>query len=171
VVIGHELTHGFDDQGSKFDAQGDLRNWWTPADARAFKERESCIADEYSSFEPLPGMHINGRLTLGENTADNGGSRVAMRALHDEIAAEGKSSKAGETIKGFTPEQRLFIGFGQVWCENQTEAAQRQQLLTDPHSPGKYRVIGTVQNNEDFAKAFNCHPGQKMVSAKACRVW
>ncbi|MBV9435097.1 MAG: M13 family metallopeptidase [Acidobacteria bacterium] len=177
VVIGHELTHGFDDQGRKFDAQGNLRDWWTPADAREFEQRVSCVDQEYSSFEPLPGLHVRGRLTLGENTADNGGLRVALRALHNEMSEEGKSTKGGgqedlgKTINGFTPEQRLFIGFGQVWCENQSEAALRDQVQTNPHSPGKFRVIGAVQNNEEFAKAFSCHAGQKMVSAKACRVW
>ena len=173
AVIGHELTHGFDDQGRKYDAQGNLRDWWTPVDARAFEERVSCVDDEYSAFEPLPGLHIRGKLTLGENTADNGGVRVAMRALHNMQAAEGKGSKSAssKTIHGFTPEQRLFLGYGQIWCENQTDAALRQQVQTNPHSPGRFRVIGVVQNSDDFAKAFSCKAGQKMVSEKACRVW
>ena len=177
VVIGHELTHGFDDSGRKFDPEGNLRDWWTPQDAKAFEERVSCIDQEYSSFEPLPGLNIRGRLTLGENTADNGGMRVALRALHNTQAAEGKSAKGGaqedtsKTIKGFTPEQRAFIGYGQVWCQNQTEAALRQQIQTNPHSPGRFRVNGVMQNNEDFAKAFSCKKGQPMVSENACRVW
>jgi len=177
AVIGHELTHGFDDQGRKFDAQGNLRDWWTPQDAKAFEERVSCVDQEYSSFEPLPGLHVRGRLTLGENTADNGGVRVAMRALHNTQAAEGKSEKGGaqevsnQNMSGFTPEQRLFIGYGQIWCENQSEAALRQQVQTNPHSPGRFRVNGVMQNSEDFAKAFSCHAGQKMVSEHACRVW
>jgi putative endopeptidase len=177
AVIGHELTHGFDDQGRKFDPKGDLRDWWTPADARAFDQRVSCVDEEYSAFEPLPGLHIRGKLTLGENTADNGGVRVAMRALHNTEAADGKSGKggaqevSGKVINGFTPEQRLFIGYGQIWCENQTDAALRQQVQTNPHSPGRFRVIGVVQNSEDFAKAFSCKAGQKMVSQNACRVW
>lgn len=177
VVIGHELTHGFDDQGRKFDAAGNLRDWWTPQDAKAFEERVSCIKNEYSSFEPLPGLHVRGELTLGENTADNGGMRVALRALHNTQAAEEKSGKGGspedstKTIKGFSPEQRAYIGYGQVWCENQTDAALRQQVQTNPHSPGRFRVNGVMQNNEDFAKAFSCHKGQPMVSENACRVW
>jgi predicted metalloendopeptidase len=177
AVIGHELTHGFDDQGRKSDAEGNLRDWWTPADAKAFEQRVSCVADEYSSFEPLPDMHINGRLTLGENTADNGGVRIAMRALHNIQAADAKTGKGGsqedssKTVNGFTPEQRLFIGYGQVWCENDRDEALRLQLKTNPHSPGQYRVVGVVQNSEDFAKAFSCKAGQKMVSANACRVW
>lgn len=177
AVIGHELTHGFDDQGRKYDPQGNLRDWWTPADAKAFEQRVSCIDEEYSSFEPLPGVHVRGKLTLGENTADNGGVRVAMRALHNTQAVEGKSSNGGaqedstKVINGFTPEQRLFIGYGQIWCENQTDAALRQQVQTNPHSPGRFRVNGVMQNSEDFAQAFSCHKGQKMVSENACRVW
>jgi predicted metalloendopeptidase len=177
AVIGHELTHGFDDQGRKFDPQGNLTDWWTPADAKAFQERVDCIDQEYSSFEPLPGLPIKGKLTLGENTADNGGVRVAMRALRNLQVAEGKSSKGGgeqntsKTINGFTPEQRLFLGFAQIWCENQTDAALRQQVQNNPHSPGRFRVNGVMQNSEDFAKAFSCQAGQKMVSEKACRVW
>jgi predicted metalloendopeptidase len=171
AVIGHELTHGFDDQGRKYDAKGDLRDWWTPADARAFEQRVSCIDQEYSSFEPLPDLHIQGKLTLGENTADNGGVRVAMRALHNSQAAAGGKAASSKTISGFTPEQRLFIGYGQIWCENQADAALRQQVQTNPHSPGRFRVIGVVQNSEDFAKAFSCHAGDKMVSENACRVW
>ena len=177
VVIGHELTHGFDDQGRKFDPQGNLRDWWTPVDARAFEERVACIENEYSSFEPLPGVHVRGKLTLGENTADNGGVRIAMRALHNTQAAEGKSGNGGsqqdssKTINGFSPEQRLFIGYGQIWCVNWTEAALRLRVQTDPHSPGRFRVNGVVQNSEDFDKAFSCHAGQKMVSEKPCRVW
>lgn len=177
AVIGHELTHGFDDQGRKYDPQGNLRDWWTPADAKAFEQRVSCIDEEYSSFEPLPGVHVRGKLTLGENTADNGGVRVAMRALHNTQAVEGKSSNGGaqedstKVINGFTPDQRLFIGYGQIWCENQTDAALRQQVQTNPHSPGRFRVNGVMQNSEDFAQAFSCHKGQKMVSENACRVW
>jgi predicted metalloendopeptidase len=177
AVIGHELTHGFDDQGRKYDPKGNLTDWWTPADAKAFEERVSCIANEYDSFEPLPDLHVRGRLTLGENTADNGGVRVAMRAFHNSEASAGKSSKGGaqedssKVISGFTPEQRLFIGYGQIWCENQTDQALRQQVQTNPHSPGRFRVNGVMQNSEDFAKAFSCQKGQKMVSENACRVW
>ena len=177
AVIGHEMTHGFDDQGRKFDAKGDLRDWWTPQDAKAFEERATCIADEYSGFEPVDDVHLNGRLTLGENTADNGGVRIALRALHNTQAEEGKSGKGGsqeastETIKGFTPDQRFFIGYGQIWCENRTEEASRLAAKTDPHSPGRFRVNGVLQNDDDFAKAFSCKPGSKMISEKACRVW
>jgi predicted metalloendopeptidase len=168
VVIGHELTHGFDDQGSKYAADGTFTNWWTNADRQEFDKRTTCVADEYSSFVAVDDVHLNGRLTLGENTADNGGIHIALMALRKAMA---KDAKAAQTKDNFTPEQRFFLGFAQVWCENHTPESARLLAKTDPHSPGEYRVIGTVQNNADFAKAFNCKPGQKMVSASACHVW
>jgi predicted metalloendopeptidase len=170
VVIGHELTHGFDDQGSKFDAEGNLKNWWTDADRKEFDQRTSCLADEYSSFVAVDDVHLNGRLTLGENTADNGGVKIALMALHDELAKD-KSNPAAKTKDGFTPEQRFFIGFAQIWCENRTDESARLLAKTDPHSPGQYRVQGPLQNSSDFAKAFGCKAGQKMVSENACHVW
>ena len=166
VVIGHELTHGFDDQGRQFDGQGNLRDWWTPEDAKEFGKRAACIADEYSKFEVAPGAMVNGQLTLGENTADNGGVRIALMALLNTI---GRADTA--EIDGFTPEQRLFLAFGQVWCVNEREEALRLQVKTNPHAPGKERVNGVVQNMPEFEKAFSCHDGQPMVSANACRVW
>ena len=168
VVIGHELTHGFDDQGSKFDAAGNFTDWWTPADRQEFDKRTGCVADEYSSFTAVDDLHLNGRLTLGENTADNGGIHIALMALRKQME---KDAKLAQEKEGFTAEQRFFLGFAQVWCENHTPESARLLVKTDPHSPGQYRVIGTVQNNADFAKAFNCKPGQKMVSANACHVW
>jgi predicted metalloendopeptidase len=168
VVIGHELTHGFDDQGSKFDADGNLTNWWTAADRKEFDKRTSCVADEYGSFIPVDDLHINGRLTLGENTADNGGIRISLMALRSQQpgAVDGKPDASG-----FTPEQKFFLGFAQVWCENRTPESERLLVKTDPHSPGRYRVNGTVQNSPDFAKAFGCKAGQPMVRENACRVW
>jgi len=168
VVIGHELTHGFDDQGSKFNAEGNLTNWWTQADRDEFDKRTSCIADEYSSFVAVDDVHLNGRLTLGENTADNGGLRIALAALHKDMEM---NSKVKETKDGFTPEQRFFLGFAQVWCQNATPESSRLLAKTDPHSPGQYRTNGTLQNSPDFAKAFGCKAGQKMVSENACHVW
>ena len=168
VVIGHELTHGFDDQGSKFDAGGNFTNWWTPSDRTEFEKRTDCIADEYSSFVAVDDVHLNGRLTLGENTADNGGLRIALAALRKDIAS---NPKAGAKKDGFTAEQRFFLGFAQVWCQNSTPESSRLLAKTDPHSPGQYRVNGTLQNSPDFAKAFGCKAGQKMVSANACHVW
>ncbi len=175
TVIGHEMTHGFDDQGSQFDAKGSLGDWWTPADHKEFAARTECVADEYSSFQvapatgEAPAQNLNGHLTLGENTADNGGLRIAYAALLDALAAQGKS--IDEKIDGYTEAQRYFISFAQVWCQNQTEANARQYALIDPHSPGKWRVIGSVRNFDEFGKAFGCKKGQPMVPANSCRVW
>ena len=168
VVIGHELTHGFDDQGSKFDGNGNFSNWWTDADRQEFDKRTGCIADEYGKFVAVEDVHLNGRLTLGENTADNGGSHIALLALRKRIEHD---PKLAESREGFTPDQRFWIGFAQVWCENRSDESARLLAKTDPHSPGQYRVIGTVQNSADFARAFSCKPGQKMVSENACHVW
>jgi endothelin-converting enzyme/putative endopeptidase len=166
MVIGHELTHGFDDQGRQFDPQGNLRDWWTPEDGKEFQQRAGCVADEYSSFSVAPGVYVNGKLTLGENTADNGGVRVALIALMDTLG-----SRPQTKIDGFTPEQRFFLGFGQVWCENAREEALRLQVQTNPHSPARFRVNGVLENMPEFQKAFSCQPGQKMVKANACHVW
>jgi putative endopeptidase len=165
MVIGHEMTHGFDDQGRKFDGDGNLRDWWTPKDGAEFEKRAACIANEYSGFTAVDDVKLNGRLTLGENSADNGGLRIALMALQDTL--KGK----GEVLDGFTPEQRLFLGFAQIWCENTAPQEARALALTNPHSPGRYRTNGTVQNMPEFQKAFSCKAGQPMVSANACRVW
>lgn len=170
LVIGHELTHGFDDQGRKFDPQGNLRDWWTEQDGKEFETRVSCVADEYSNFTAVDNTKLNGRLTLGENTADNGGARIALAAL-ERLVAEDKTGKEGETIDGFTPEQRFFLGFARVWCEKQRPEFLRMQVSTNPHSPGKYRVNGVVQNMPEFQKAWGCKAGQPMVSENACHVW
>ena len=165
MVIGHELTHGFDDEGRQFDAKGNLQDWWTSVDAKEFQQRAACVDDQYASFTVAPGAHINGKLTLGENTADNGGARVALMALLNTI---GKDMKK---VDGFTPEQRFFLAFGQVWCSNEREEALRLQVATDPHSPPKFRVNGVVQNMPEFQKAFSCKVGQPMVKQNVCRVW
>jgi putative endopeptidase len=175
VVIGHEITHGFDDEGSKYDGHGNLREWQTAEDRKAFTERTDCVANEYSGFEAAPAhddvaaQKLNGKLTLGENTADNGGLRIAYMALLDTLAAQGKT--INDEIDGYTEAQRYFLGFAQVWCENQTEKSARQDALVDPHSPGRWRVNGTVQNFDQFGKAFGCTKGQPMYPAKSCRVW
>jgi putative endopeptidase len=170
VVIGHELTHGFDDQGRKFDPQGNLRDWWTPEDGKEFEQRASCVANEYSNFVAVDDLKLNGKLTLGENTADNGGARIALMALKRFIA-EDPSNKAAQTIDGYTPEQRFFLGFGRVWCEKRRPQFSRMLVSVDPHSPGKYRVNGVLQNMPEFQNAWGCKAGQPMVSEKACRVW
>jgi len=170
LVIGHELTHGFDDQGRKYDPQGNLRDWWTEQDGKEFEKRVSCVADEYSNFVAVDNMKLNGRLTLGENTADNGGARIALAAL-EHMIAEDTTGKEGQKIDGYTPEQRFFLGFGRVWCEKQRPEFLRMQVSTNPHSPGKYRVDGVVQNMPEFQKAWGCKPGQPMVAENACHVW
>jgi endothelin-converting enzyme/putative endopeptidase len=165
AVIGHEMTHGFDDQGRKYDGKGNVRDWWTAQDAAEFEKRAACISNEYGGFTSVDDVKLNGRLTLGENSADNGGIRVALMALRDTL--KGKQ----EVIGGFTPEQRFFLGFAQIWCENNSPQSLRQQALTNPHSPGQFRVNGTLQNMPEFQKAFSCKADQPMVSANACRVW
>ncbi len=170
LVIGHELTHGFDDQGRKFDPQGNLHDWWTEQDGKEFEKRVSCVADEYSNFVTVDDLKLNGRLTLGENTADNGGARIALIALKHMIADD-KTGKEGQKIDGYTPEQRFFLGFGRVWCEKRRPENARTRVLTDPHSPGKYRVDGVVQNMPEFQKAWGCKAGQPMVAENACHVW
>jgi putative endopeptidase len=169
VVIGHEMTHGFDDQGSQYDPQGNVRMWWTAEDRKKFDERTGCEVKEYDGFEVAPGQNLNGKLTLGENTADNGGLRIAYKALMDTLAEENASTT--EKIDGYTPAQRFFLGFGQVWCQNQTEQAARLQAKTNPHSTGEWRTNGSVQNFDAFGKAFGCKVGQPMMPANACRVW
>ena len=165
AVIGHEMTHGFDDQGRKFDGDGNLRDWWTRADGAEFEKRAACVANEYSGFTAVDDVKLNGRLTLGENTADNGGIRNALMALKDTL--KGKEDK----VDGLTPEQRFFLGYGQIWCENSAPEERRNRAMTDPHSPGRYRVNGVLQNMPEFQQAFSCKAGQPMVSENACRVW
>ena len=169
VVIGHEMTHGFDDQGSQFDPQGNVRSWWTPEDKKKFDERTGCEVKEYGGFEVAPGQTLNGKLTLGENTADNGGLHIAFAALMETLAKNGTDPST--KIDGYTPAQRFFLGFGQVWCENQTEQVARLRAKTDPHSSGQWRTNGSVQNFEEFGKAFGCKAGQPMMPADACHVW
>ncbi|MGI9102729.1 MAG: M13 family metallopeptidase [Terriglobales bacterium] len=168
AVIGHELTHGFDDQGAKFDGEGNLRNWWSLADKAEFEKRTGCISDEYDQFVAVDDVHLKGRLTLGENTADNGGVRLSLMALHDKQKEEGKTPPP---IDGFTPDQRFFISYAQIWCQNVTPEQARLRAQTDPHSPGQYRVNGVVSNMPEFQKAFGCKAGQPMVRENACRVW
>ena len=173
VVIGHELTHAFDDEGRQYDGNGNLNDWWGPKDGPEFDKRANCLVEQYGGFSPVNDeqgkpMHINGKLTLGENTADNGGLKLAFLALQRELAADPSKNTP---VDGYTPAQRFFIGFAQVWCQNTAEQHSREALLTDPHSPGKYRVIGVVQNSEEFGKAFGCKKGQKMTPATSCHVW
>jgi endothelin-converting enzyme/putative endopeptidase len=166
MVIGHELTHGFDDEGSQFDADGNLKNWWTPKDKEQFEALEQCFVNEYDSFVVVDDVHEKGKLTLGENTADNGGIRIAHMALLDVMGTT--PLKEGD---GYTPDQRFFISYAQIWCENQTPEAARLQALTNEHSAPQFRVNGVVSNTADFAKAFGCKADSVMVRKPACRVW
>ena len=174
AVIGHEMTHGFDDQGSKFDAKGNLRPWFTAEDRAKFTERTDCEVKEYNAFQVAEGQNLNGKLTLGENTADNGGIRIAFQALEEVLASQEAAAKPGYVDgkrDGYTPQQRFFISFGQLWCQNQTEQSARVLAKTDPHSSGEWRAKGTVQNFDEFGKAFGCKAGQPMMPVNACRVW
>ena len=166
AAIGHELTHGFDDEGSQFDAEGNLRDWWTANDKKQFEERTSCIEKQYGNFVAVDDLKLNGKLTLGENTADNGGLRIAYMALLSTF-----SGKEPPPIDGLTEKQRFFLGFANVWCQNRTDARARMLVTIDPHSPGEDRVNGTVSNMPEFREAFHCAANAPMVNQNACRVW
>jgi putative endopeptidase len=167
AVIGHELTHGFDDQGAQFDKNGNFEDWWTKADAKAFDTREQCLINEYQGFDLPGGIHMNGKLTLGENTADNGGLRLAWMALMNDLAG-----KTLPKLGGYTEAQQFFLGFGQIWCTNDTDEIVRLRVQTDPHAIDKYRVNGTVSNMPEFQKAFSCKAGLPMVrGGGSCRTW
>ena len=167
AVIGHEVSHGFDDQGSKFGADGNLKSWWTTDDRAKFETRAACVVDQFNGYEVLPGLHINGRLTLGENIGDLGGTAIAYSALMDSL--QGKSRPAN--IDGFTAEQRFFLGWAQVWATKSTPEFDRQQVLGDPHSAARYRVNGPLSNMPEFAKAWGCKQGSKMIRQKVCEIW
>jgi len=166
AVVGHELTHGFDDQGRRFDAQGNLRDWWTPEDGKAFEESASCVATQYGSYTAVADVKVNGKLTLGENVADNGGLRLAWMALMDAL-----KQKPLAEADGLSPEQRFFVGWGQMWCENSTDEIARLMAQTNPHAPGRYRANGVVANFPEFQKAFSCPAPAPMVNQPVCRVW
>jgi len=170
TFVGHEMTHGFDDEGSLYDEQGNRRDWFTPADRANFDKMTSCEVKEYNRFEAAPGLNLDGQLSLGENTADNGGLRIAYKAFQT-LQAQQPATERDHMIDGFTADQRFFLGFAQSWCETRTEAYQRVRGQTDPHVPGEFRVNGTVQNFEQFGKAFGCHVAQPMMPANACHIW
>ena len=165
-TIGHELTHGFDDEGRKFDARGNLRDWWTPKDAQAFEDRAQCVADQYAQYVVVDDIHINSRLTQGEDIADLGGLLLAWMAYETETAG-----RPQPTRDGLTPSQRFFVGYAQWACENDRPEDMRLRALTDPHSPARYRVNGLMVNLPQFQRAFACKAGDPMVAAKRCRVW
>jgi endothelin-converting enzyme/putative endopeptidase len=165
-TIGHELTHGFDDEGRQFDARGNLRDWWTAADGAEFEKRASCISDQYSSYVIIDDIKINGKLTLGEDVADLGGLLLAYRAWEEDT-----KGKTLEPIDGLTPEQRFFVGYGQSWCGNIRDEAKRMRATVDPHSPDRYRTTGVVRNMSEFQEAFHCKTGAPMAPENRCRVW
>jgi len=170
AVIGHETIHGYDDQGRKFDEHGNLRDWWTADDSKAYEKRGDCIADEYTEFVPEAGVQQNGRLTQGENTADNGGIHLALSALDADLKGKGESlDTKGED--GVTALQRFFLSYANIWCSNVRPEMMRTLLVSNPHPLDKYRVNNVVSNMPEFAKAFGCHKGQAMVRENACRVW
>jgi len=169
AVIGHELTHGFDDEGRKFDAKGNLDDWWTAADLKNFTTRTDCEVNEYSSFTAVDDVHINGKLTLGENTADNGGLLLAYMAFVQR--AKDNHLNLAAKVNGFTAAQRFYIAFAQNWCQNTRPEAVREQVLQDPHSPDRFRVNGVIVNQPGFAPAFSCKQGAPMVPVNSCRVW
>jgi putative endopeptidase len=166
ATMGHELTHAFDDEGSQFDDKGNLRNWWTDADRKAFDERAQCVVDQYSGYTIIDDVKINGKLTNGEDLADLGGTLLAYLAWKEET----KNLKL-DPIDDLAPEQRFFIGYGQSWCTSTRDEEKRLRATLDPHSPDRYRANGVVSNLPEFREAFHCKTGQPMVREKVCRVW
>jgi putative endopeptidase len=167
-VIGHEMTHGFDDQGRKSDGDGKLTDWWTKADAERFEARAKVLADQYSAFEPVPGAHVNGRLTLGENIADLGGLLLALDAYHASLKGQ-----PAPVIDGLTGDQRVFLGWAQDWRSKVRDDAARRLAATDPHSPDKFRVNGVVRNVDGWYGAYDVKPGEALYLApdKRVRIW
>jgi len=167
MVIGHELTHGFDDQGAQFDGDGNLRNWWQKDDLAKFADKGKCVADQYSTFEVLPRKYIQGQLTLGENIADMGGVKMAFRAYR----ALRRDAAKTYIADGFSEDQQFFLAVGQAWCSRERPAETERRLTVDPHSPPKFRVYGALRNLPEFADAFHCAAGTPMRPAKTCTVW
>jgi endothelin-converting enzyme/putative endopeptidase len=166
ATMGHELTHAFDDEGSQFDAQGNLRNWWTETDRKEFERRAQCVVDQFSGYKIIDDIKINGKLTNGEDLADLGGTLLAYLAWKEDT-----KDKKLEPQDGLTPEQRFFVAYGQSWCSNERDEDKRLRATVDPHSPERYRTNGVVSNMPEFQAAFHCKAGQPMVRENACRVW
>ena len=169
-IVGHELTHGFDDEGRKFDGNGNLADWWTDEDAKKYEAMTDCEVKEYGGFTAVDEVKVNGQLTLGENTADNGGLRLALMAFQADANRKGIDLNAKDA-SGFTPLQQFFLAHGQNWCGDDRPEQVRLQVQTDPHSPRQFRIIGVIENMPEFGKAFGCKPGQPMMPVNSCRVW
>lgn len=169
MVVGHELTHGFDDEGRQYDGDGNLKEWWTPEVSKAFDARAQCVVEQFSAYEVLPGLKLDGKLTLGENIADLGGLKLAFAAMQ----AARRGAPAPEELEGLTPEQQFFVGYAQSWCSRFRDEDVRLRVVTDPHSPPRFRVNGPIANLPEFQAAFSCKEGSAMVRApgKRCEVW
>ena len=170
AIVGHELTHGFDDEGRQFDGNGNLSDWWTSEDGKKFEAMTDCEVKEYGNFTAVDDVKINGKLTLGENTADNGGMRLALKALEIDAKRKGIDLEAKDST-GLTPIQQFFLSYGQDWCGENRPEQVRLQVQTDPHSPREFRITGVIQNMPEFGKAFGCKAGQPMMPTSACHVW
>uniref|UniRef100_A0A4W6F2I3 endothelin-converting enzyme 1 n=1 Tax=Lates calcarifer TaxID=8187 RepID=A0A4W6F2I3_LATCA len=168
VVMGHELTHAFDDQGREYDKEGNLRPWWQNSSVEAFRQRTECMMDQYSRYT-VNGEHVNGKQTLGENIADNGGLKAAYHAYRSWVQRNGEEKRLPAV--NLTNDQLFFVGFAQVWCSVRTPESAHEGLVTDPHSPPRYRVIGTLANSPDFSRHFNCPAGTPMNTGRPCEVW
>jgi len=167
MVMGHELTHGFDDQGRQYDADGNLRDWWSPSSEQEFKRRAACVVDQFDGYTIAGGTKLNGKLTLGENIADLGGVKLALAAYR----AAGRGKPPGPEVAGFTPDQAFFLGFAQAWCTASRPERERLLASVDPHSPPRFRVDGPLSNLPAFQEAFSCPAGSKMVRAERCELW
>jgi predicted metalloendopeptidase len=167
MVVGHELTHGFDDEGSQFAADGNLQTWWAPETRKSYDVKTACLVAQYSGYEPLPGLKLKGELTLGENIADNGGVKLAFRAY--QALRKGATDRV--VADGFSEDQQFFLAVGQTWCSKQKEEVARMLATVDPHSPPKFRVNGALSNTPEFWEAFQCKAGTAMHPANACTVW
>jgi putative endopeptidase len=167
MIVGHELSHGFDDSGAKFDGDGNMKNWWADADLKKFEEKGECVIKQYEAYEPLEGLHLNGKLTLGENIADMGGVKLAFMAYHEMLSA----AETQLVADGYNEDQQFFLAVGQAWCSKSRDERTRSLVVTDPHSPARYRVIGSVSNSPEFAQAWGCEKGSAMAPVNSCTVW
>jgi putative endopeptidase len=172
MVVGHEITHGFDDEGRQYDADGNLRDWWTPASDQAFRERVACVKTQFDGYTAVDDLKLNGALTLGENVADLGGLKLAHSAMEEWLRKNPEEARRAGGSR-FTPAQQLFLGYAQSWCSKTRDEFARQLVMVDPHSPPRWRVNGPLGNLSEFQKAFQCKADAKMVrpQAQRCEVW